>query len=457
MDDPPARRRSPAADVKARLRSSPRIVSLYRGVRGFVLGGDGSPVALARPGSSVEDGVRLLPKARFEPSPRAGYRLNLVLPTVDVARTFGGIRSALDLFEAIGADSMERRIVSVGPTGSGASGAIPAYRPVASGEDPADPLQIASLGGPGASLAVRADDVFVATFWTTADLVGRIRRWQASTYGSAPDRFGYVIQDFEPGFYPWSAQWMLARATYAVPHQTIGIFNTSLLRDYFHSIGIRFGREYAFEPRLLTALRSPIASPAVTRSRTIVVYGRPGTPRNAFPAIIDGLRAWRASDPNAASWHLASVGQAHPEIDLGGGVVLRSIGKLDLASYASLLRGAAVGISLMVSPHPSYPPLEMAHLGLLVLTNRFADKDLSSWHSNIRSVDDISAASIAATLSVLCRRFEADPDIGATGRSGRPDYTSDEPQFPFASELAADLRHGVDVGDRGPPGLLSRQ
>ena len=181
-----------------------------------------------------------------------------------------------------------------------------------------------------------------------------------------------------------------------------------------------------------------------------MVYGRPGTPRNAFPAIIDGLRAWRAGDANAASWRVLSVGQGHPDIDLGGDAVLESIGKLDIPAYASLLRESAIGVSLMISPHPSYPPLEMAHLGLLVLTNRFAGKDPSTWHTNIRSIDDVSAASIGAALSELCRRFEADPDVGRTGTSGRPDYTSDEPQFPFATQLADDLRNGVGqdvVGD----------
>ncbi len=73
-----------------------------------------------------------------------------------------------------------------------------------------------------------------------------------------------------------------------------------------------------------------MAAPAVPRSRTIVVYGRPGIPRNAFPAIVDGLRAWRASDPNAAEWAVISVGEVHPDIDLGGGAMLRSRGKLDL-------------------------------------------------------------------------------------------------------------------------------
>jgi len=102
----------------------------------------------------------------------------------------------------------------------------------------------------------------------------------------------------------------------------------------------------------------------------------------------------------------------------------------------------------MVSPHPSYPPLEMANLGMLVLTNGFGAKDLSTWHTNITSVGGVSGETLAAELSALCRRFEADPEIGARGRSSRPDYTSDEPQFPFAPDVADLLRRGADSRDR---------
>jgi hypothetical protein len=185
-------------------------------------------------------------------------------------------------------------------------------------------------------------------------------------------------------------------------------------------------------------------TPETPRSRTIVVYGRPSTPRNAFPAIVDGLRAWRRLDPSASDWRVVSVGQSHPDVDLGGGLLLGSLGKLDLDGYAGLLRSSAIGVSLMVSPHPSYPPLEMAHLGLLVLTNRFAMKDLSAWHQNIVATDDISAEALGARLSELCARFEADPHIGAAGRPIVPSFIATGPAFPFASDLAVALRAGVD-------------
>ena len=204
---------------------------------------------------------------------------------------------------------------------------------------------------------------------------------------------------------------------------------------------MRFERQFTFEPRLSPALRSVLAEPPRPRQRRVVVYGRPETPRNAFPLIVDGLRAW-VRGGGAGGWEFVSAGRAHPSVDLGDDVRLRSLGKLDLAAYGSLLRESAIGVSLMVSPHPSYPPLEMSNLGMRVITNRFGPKDLSTWHENIHSLERLSAESLAAALTAEAAAFDADPAAGDSARSLRDDYLADGPLFPFASELAAALLAG---------------
>lgn len=432
-----------------RFRRSGRLRALYGGIRAFVLGPPpGTSSAAARP-EVVEDGVRELHRVTPTISQVDGYRLNLVIPTVAPAGAFGGIRTALDLFEAIAPAAPARRIVSMAALPADAASVLPGYRPTPGAEDSTEPAQLVSIDpATDPTLAVGPRDVFVATFWSTAELADRLRRWQATTFGHMPDRWAYVIQDHEPGFYPKSAHSELARATYLRPESTVAIFNTSLLQGAFHARGLRFDREFAFEPRIPEPLRATLAVPPGPRDRTIVVYGRPRTPRNAFPAIVDGLRAWRAGDPEAATWSVVSAGMPHPDIDLGDGVWLRSVGKLDLVEYAQLLRRSAIGISLMISPHPSYPPIEMAHLGLLVLTNSHENKDLSSWHSNIASTDDLSADGLAERLSELCRRFDAEPGSGDLGVSSVPEYLSDGPQFPFAAEVSALLRPDAAVGPR---------
>jgi hypothetical protein len=201
----------------------------------------------------------------------------------------------------------------------------------------------------GTSLAIGPRDVFLATFWTTAELAVRLRQWQATTFGRVPERWAYVIQDYEPGFYPMSAQSELARATYSQPDPTVAIFNTSLLQEAFHAHGIRFEHEFAFEPRIPEPLRAALAVPAGPRRRTIVVYGRPRTPRNAFPAIVDGLHAWRASDPNAAvDGHLRRRGPSRCRPRRWGGAPVDRQARP--RRIRSVLRGSAIGISLMVSP-----------------------------------------------------------------------------------------------------------
>jgi hypothetical protein len=385
-------------------------------------------------------GVRELLHVRPRPSVVDGPRLNLVVSTVAAASTFGGVQTAVDLFLAVGVDAPRRRIISVEPLDAVVLDNLPGFRSVTPADDIDEAAQVVSVSALGeGSLPVGPRDVFVATFWPTAALVLELRRWQATTFGRTPPWFAYLIQDYEPAFYPASAQSILARATYDAAPATVAIYNTTLLQTYFQRAGISFPVEFAFEPRLSPALRQVLAQPAVERTRRILVYGRPGKPRNAFPLIVDGLRAWRAAYPDAVNWSVVSAGELHPDVDLGGGLAMHALGKLDLAAYGELLRSSAIGVSLMVSPHPSYPPLEMAELGMLVLTNRFDAKDLSTWHTNITSLEAVSVDGFVTDLTTLCERFEADPSVGAGGRLLRPDYLDDGPQFPFAKEVAERL------------------
>lgn len=428
---------------------SARLTALVRGARDAVRGpaaggvatatGRPSPATGPDPAAGVPELHRVVPRpAAGAAGENPGPRLNLLLPTLEPNRTFGGARTALDLFEALAKSFPRRRIVAFNPVSAAAMEGLDGYRLAGADEDPTDErLVVAAPRGVETSLAIGPDDAFLATFWTTAELAIRLVRWQASAFGRPVRPFAYLVQDFEPGFYPWSAQSELARATYGGEVPTIAIVNSTLLRDFLAAEGIRFAREFTFEPRLSAGLGRLLEEPPRARERRIVVYGRPETPRNAFPLIVDGLRAWAASDPKASDWTVVSAGRPHPPVELGARLRLRSTGKLEQSAYGALLRESAVGVSLMVSPHPSYPPLEMAHLGMLVLTNRFASKDLSTWHENIVSLGSLSAEAVAAAIAELTARFDADPTAGDRGRPLRDDYLAGGPMFPFAAEVAA--------------------
>ena len=92
-----------------------------------------------------------------------------------------------------------------------------------------------------------------------------------------------------------------------------------------------------------------------------------------------GLQALRMAVEQGAfpgAWEFASIGGrgSLPSIALGGGQVLRPAPWASYAGYADSLRQADVLLCPMLSPHTSYPVLEMAACGGSVVTNSYGPK-----------------------------------------------------------------------------------
>ena len=238
----------------------------------------------------------------------------------------------------------------------------------------------------------------------------------------------YLIQDYEPGFWPWSSEYLLAESTYRALNPVVAVFSSSILRDYFRGQNYTFFKEYSFEPKLNSVLRATISWTGLRprRSGRSCSTGVPG-PRNAFSVAEAGLRAWRARFPDAHRGASSRWGSRTRISTSMAGSSSKSVGKASLERYAQVVLESSIGISLMVSPHPSFPPLEMVHFGLMTITNRFANKDLSLLHDNFISIDDARPESIADQLVTLCRRFESDPASGYRGASRMPHYLDDTP------------------------------
>lgn len=113
------------------------------------------------------------------------------------------------------------------------------------------------------------------------------------------------------------------------------------------------------------------------------------------------------SEPITASrWRIISLGEA---FDTRWIVPVQNMeigGKASLEDYADHLNRAAVGISLMVSPHPSYPPLEMAEAGVLAITNRYGCKDLSRRFPEIISIERVDPELLAEAIGAAVREAE---------------------------------------------------
>lgn len=369
--------------------------------------------------SGIPEQLPTVPRVELLPDAAPRERLNVVLPNYFKNYAFGGITSAMQLARELSRHYDDLRFLCLAPLG----GAHEMF-------DFADHV----VGFAKKSVSVETLDnrdvlhchdreIFLCTYWKT------VLAWDAHAQamrerGFPPNPFYYFIQDYEPGFYPFGSRHALCLCTYSHGEHTHALFNAAELARHFKQQGLRFAREHTLLPSLNPVLEARLRAlkymlPAKPTDKiTMVVYGRPQNRRNCFNALMAGLyRCFQELDAGQRQGvEIVSAGLEHPDIELCPGVVVRSAGKLPLEDYVALLERSHVGVSLMASPHPSYPPLEMAVMGLAVITNRFGSKDLSLNHPGIRSI----AAPCPRILAEELARTLADVRQGIRGQGGEP-------------------------------------
>lgn len=371
---------------------------------------------------NVDNGLRPQDRGIVEIKPLLSYpsrnsrpRLNLLTPTVNPHQIFGGVATALKLFTAVAdalGDDYDRRIIATdADIEPEAYESLPDYEaiPHAASLDLGRRVIVDAYEREGSRLDLRAGDIFIATAWWTALFALDLERDRARLFGGALP-FVYLVQDDEPYFQGRSSRYALAESTYRHGAGAIAVINSEELYEVM-SRKYTFGESYCV-PYVMNAQISAALHPA-PRERLMLVYGRPHVNRNAFELLCDGLFRWQQRDPIRASrWRILFLGEDFPETLVYPVQNAAVGGKVSLSDYASYLSRASVGVSLMLSPHPSYPPLEMAEAGLLTVTNRFEGKDLSSRFDNIVSLDVVGPAALADAIESAVAAME--PRIGET-------------------------------------------
>ena len=275
--------------------------------------------------------------------------LNWFLPDID-SPFYGGINTALRLADHLArAHGVTNRFVLLAdPNERYVRSALQAAFPALAGAEIAF-----SNGRVGLQLqTIPAADASIATQWHTAYMV-------ANFAGSR--RRMYLIQDYEPVFYPGGSNYALAQQTYRLGLD--GICNTrhmlDLYRDHFDGHGVAFMP--AVDPTVFHARDRP-----ARRGQdpvTVFIYARPGVWRNCWELADLALSQLkrrlgdRVRIVTAGSW-------ARPD-DLGRGI--EHLGLLDYRETGDLYRRCDVGVALTVSEHPSYLPLELLACGTPVV------------------------------------------------------------------------------------------
>lgn len=326
-------------------------------------------------------------------------RVVLLLQGFEPGKAFAGIRTAVLAAGQLAAElSRPLHVIVVAEASVGADESRQALVEVL-GQRPglvavAESLTL-STATARTSSGHHSDDVWVATFWTTAVALAAMARGGVVR----ADRVVYLIQDFEPGFYPWGHQYAQALATYDAGFRSL--VNSRPLAGYVQQASATTVDDQAvFAPAVdLATLHEAAAGWQQPPDGVIrlLFYARPSKPRNMYATGVAALRLWVERLPDGLEAHVRFAGEDMAEtVDLGPRATVEMSGKLSYEAYYEAIRHTDIGLALMLSPHPGHLALELPLAGIPTVTNGFAGAR-QPWVPGLR-VSGTDPSSIADSL-----------------------------------------------------------
>jgi hypothetical protein len=367
-----------SGSARARIREGLKIDSFAPHLNAIVLAETKAAPPAAQPYARLAENSLALTAITVDGSRRPA--LNLLVGEVRVGGVFAGIHTALTTaIQLAGMLGVGIRIVMLDPTSTDNS------------RDKVERFVRAEFGLGDVQVVTRdrinrtvfgEGDYWLATHSKTAHALQVACR----TGLVNASRAAYLIQDYEPGFSPWSTESILAESTYRAGF--VPIVNSVPLWEYLTAtVGLDIPRELVFSPafeldRLRAAAEARIPHPTVR----VLYYGRRSKHRNLFALGISGLKAAAlALGDDVGRVEFISAGETHDDIELGNGATLTSRGRLPWGEYFEFLSTTDVVLSLQQSPHPSHPPFDAAISGALAVTNDFGG-GRSGLHPRITAV-----------------------------------------------------------------------
>lgn len=337
----------------------------------------------------------------FAPTPATPRHVNLVLPEFRADAVFAGVSTAIDVVSGLSARlGLPVRVIAL------------ARNQIPSDAETGRSLLREKFGLGDVEVLLRQDlpgsrfhpdDRWVATHWTTAHALDVAAHAELVSRSSVT----YLVQDYEPGFTPWSTSFTTARSTYHAGFTPL-VNSRPLLDHLERTEGLDVPLGQVFGPAFEMDRLADVAARRVRGDRTTVLfYGRPSKPRNLFELGVASLRrAVQILGDEAATVDVVSAGEGHPSFDLGGGRSLSPLGRMAWDDYFAFLPTAGVVLSLQMSPHPSHPPLESAISGAHAVTNEFYGTR-AHLHDNLTAVPE-SPDALGSALAAAIRRERAE-------------------------------------------------
>lgn len=217
-------------------------------------------------------------------------------------------------------------------------------------------------------LEVCGGELFLTTSWWTTRSVRQVVE---------PSRIIYLLQEDERMFYAHGDERLRCQETLADDRIRI-VVNSQLLFEHLtegpEALPNIATHGVWFEPAF-PAFSERETRAAHREKRNFFFYARPHNLRNLYwcglQAISESIEAG-VLDP--AEWNFHFAGRDLAGIRLPGDVRPELHQNLPWPDYIALIRTIDVGLSLMATPHPSYPPLDLAAAGAIVVTNKYGRK-----------------------------------------------------------------------------------
>ncbi|MGK8205217.1 class I SAM-dependent methyltransferase [Burkholderia cenocepacia] len=316
---------------------------------------------------------------RVYPVPGEPRRVTMVTDSISPGSLFGGVGTAIvfatSLAKRLGAKlRLVTRTEVANPT---AFGTILKLNEI-SWDDNIE--FIFSPPKDGYAVPIGDDEIFVTTSWWTTRAVRQV---------CAPSQIVYLLQEDERMFYAFGDERLRCAETISDPDITV-VVNSEILFNHLTSGPDALANVAAngtwFEPSFpFLADVVDRRQPAPGEKRRFFFYARPHNVRNLYwrglEVIVTSLKDGTL-DP--LEWEFHFVGKDMPDAVLPHNIRPYFHRNLPWQNYVELISSMDIGLSLMDTPHPSYPPLDLAATGAIVVTNQHGCKtDLEKYSKNI--------------------------------------------------------------------------
>jgi hypothetical protein len=235
----------------------------------------------------------------------------------------------------------------------------------------------------GREVQLTSDDLLVTTSWWTT---------RSTKHAVDPSHIIYLLQEDERIFYAHGDDRLRCAETLAEPDIRF-VVNSELLFEHLTTgpealQNIKTNGIW-FEPAFPTSQYYRDPSPRANGKRNFFFYARPHNLRNLYWRGLEAIgAAIEEGILQPQEWNLCFVGRDLSDVALPRGARPQILQSLPWPEYAALIRQMDLGLSLMDSPHASYPPLDLAASGAVVVTNRHGLKtSLSRYSDNILCVE----------------------------------------------------------------------